>query len=55
MIIELQQVMEQLKACLQIAYPGMHGLGDWEPARLICEGDYNFDDVNTNQTDVNNE
>ena len=32
----------------------MEGLGDWEPARRICEEEYEFEDMNTDQVDVKN-
>ena len=38
---------------MTISYPNFEGLGDWEPARQICEGIYNWDDLSTNQIDVN--
>ena len=28
-ISELKQMKEEVKAALNIAYPGMHGLGQW--------------------------
>ncbi len=37
---------------MTIAYPNLDGLGEWEPARKIMEGDYDWQDLNTNQIDV---
>ena len=45
-------MMEELKAALKIAYPNFEGLGEWEPALRICVGDYDFEDMNTDQIDV---
>lgn len=43
---------EELRAAIMIAYPNFEGLGEWEPALLICENHYNWENVNTNQIDV---
>jgi hypothetical protein len=43
---------EELKAALQIAYPNLEGLPEWEPTRRIVEDAYDFKDLNTNQIDV---
>ena len=34
---------EELKGALRIAYPGYHGLGEWEPALEIAEERYHFE------------
>ena len=49
---ELYQMKEEIKAALTIAYPNFEGLAEWEPVRRIAEGDYDFHEVNTSQTDV---
>jgi ABC-type molybdate transport system substrate-binding protein len=48
----LQDVWEELKAALFIAYPNYEGLGEWEPAAMICNNDYIWENINTNQIDV---
>lgn len=48
----LQECWDELKAAMIISYPGFEGLGEWEPARNICEGFYEWDNINTNQIDV---
>ena len=48
----LKQMMEMLKAAISIAYPNFDGLGDWEPAKLMAEGSFDYTNVNTNQIDV---
>lgn len=35
-----------------ISYPNFEGLGDWEPARAIIQGNYGWENVSTNQIDV---
>lgn len=50
---ELKDMKEELKAALVMAYPGFDGLGIWEPARSIAENSYVFEDMNTDQIDVN--
>jgi len=32
----LKDAWEELKAAAMISYPGFEGLGEWEPAKLIC-------------------
>jgi len=27
--------MDNLRGAMMIAYPGYHGLGEWEPVRLV--------------------
>lgn len=48
----LNEAYEELKASMTIAYPNFEYLGEWEPARLICEGKYEWENLNTNQIDV---
>jgi hypothetical protein len=48
----LKEAWEELKATMIIAYPNFDGLGEWEPARAICEGNYGWENVSTNQIDV---
>lgn len=50
---ELNDMKEELRAALVMAYPGYDGLGVWEPARAIAENTYVFEDMNTDQIDVN--
>lgn len=50
-IKELLQMKEELSAALRIAFPNFEGIGEWEPAREICEGFYAFENLNTDQTD----
>jgi hypothetical protein len=37
---------------MTIAYPNYEGLGEWEPVQKIMLGEYDWQDLNTNQIDV---
>lgn len=50
--VVLSEVWEELKAALIIAYPNFEGLGEWEAARAIHKGEYIWENINTNQIDV---
>jgi len=34
---ELNNVLETMKGLVMMAYPGYHGLGEWEPIRVLLE------------------
>jgi len=34
----IQQQMDVYKGLVMMAYPGYHGLGEWEPIRVLLEG-----------------
>ena len=36
-----------------IAYPGYHGLPEWEPCRLILEGEHELEGKETDVAEVN--
>ncbi len=37
---ELKECINTMKGVMMIAYPGYHGVEDWEPAKEILEGNY---------------
>ena len=43
---------EELKACLSIAYTNCEGTGEWEPARMMVEGTWDWESTHTDQIDV---
>ena len=43
---------EELKASLAIAYPNFEGTGEWEPARQMALGEWEWESVHTDQIDV---
>lgn len=39
----LQEQIDLFRGLIMMAYPGYHGLGDWEPIRVILENQEEFD------------
>ena len=35
---DMEAQLDVYKGLVMMAYPGYHGLGSWEPARVILEG-----------------
>ena len=44
--------MDNLRGAVMIAYPGYHGLPEWEPARLILEDKHFLEGMSTDIADV---
>lgn len=45
--------MDNLRGSMMISYPGYHGLGEWEPARLLLENLHEWDGKETDVAEVN--
>ena len=41
---ELTHVLDTYKGLIMMAYPGYHGLGDWEPIKVVLENREEFDE-----------
>ena len=48
----LRDMFDQLRGVMMIAYPGYHGVPEWEPAREILEGQYDIVSSQSEQYDV---
>lgn len=40
----MQQVLDNFRGLTMMAYPGYHGLGDWEPIKVVLENREEFDE-----------
>lgn len=42
---ELNNMLDTMKGLLMMAYPGYHGLGEWEPIRVLLEDQEEWDEA----------
>mmetsp|Transcript_17069 Transcript_17069/g.12136 ORF Transcript_17069/g.12136 Transcript_17069/m.12136 type:complete len:111 (+) Transcript_17069:482-814(+) len=42
---ELNKVLDTMKGLVMMAYPGYHGLGEWEPIRVLLEDQEEWDEA----------
>lgn len=42
---QLLEIVERIRGITMIAYPAYHGLGDWEPVRVLLENNEKFDET----------
>ncbi len=51
-IVELQKCIDNLRGAMMIAYPGYYGLEEYEPARVVLEGKFDFEGLQSDVYDV---
>ena len=43
-LAQMLELIEEVRGMIMITYPAYHGLGDWEPVRVILENGEEFDE-----------